>query len=718
MPGPLENQKLVDVVSDPNNRDEVFKPKTSNQVSTDARVLDIIAKDPTNPKAIQAANKLGVGANEIRAWQLSSSLIGQNPHDKRAIAARNKIYNTIAQNRPAVDEQGVSNMDRFMLKNLVDNEPKVQAEYLKRKGFETRIVDNEVEVKRPNETSYYKIDPSGLDYFDAADLVGDVAEGVITTVGTGAKFLGLLGTPLTGGASLAATAAASGAASAGFETARQVAGKRLGLRDKVNTSKITQAGLFGLGIPIAFSGAGKIAKGTGKVINKLRGLDDVAMKEGAEEITKAGAKFGAKPTVGQLVESKYVQQAEENLLKSGRGTFSGRAFEKQIEANQKAAETAAKSIVETSTERTAFDSGDLAKDQIVEEFGRILAPAEEIYKKYENFLGSKEIEPVLGGVRQTLRRLARDTADPDLEAIIKSVEKKLVPRIKNLDNLKEIRSIIGQNIGETSTKGAKRVYGEIYGALTEARSKSIVNAGKKFGNEDTAKAILDDIETADFIYRGAAEQLESTVFKGGKKIKGGLKGALQRYLDDTPEIALINKTLALKDPKKIAQVRASFPKTFETLRDAKIAEVAKKASTKGAVDPAKIAKSVDTMEPETALLLFGDQGVEKAAALKTWFDSMPAPFNPSGNSHNSLFLALNAIRQVKMAALKASIGSAKRIAQGTDVFSLLSRAISSETARGTGIVLGRQQLNDGQNFNQPPNFGRQPGLSLPPQGRP
>lgn len=667
-------------------------------VQIDKRAMDAISNDPTTEVAQAAAQKLGVGPDEIRAWQVTAKM---DPNDERVASVRNKIFNKIAQNRPAADSQGVSGVDRFLIKNLVDNEPKVQEEYLKRKGFETRLTGNEVEVKKPGETQFKKIDPSSFDIFDVTDLAGDVIEGVTSTIATGTKALGVIGAPATGGLSLAATSALGAALSGGFEAARQTAGKALGLRDEINSSKIAQATAMGAVIPGATKLLSKGSELVGWGINKLRGLDDIKLRPDSEAVKEAAKKLGATPTPGQLFEHRYVQQLEESLRQS-EGTLGGWQIRRAMRKNIKASKEAANAIVESASNKTAFQSGDMAKEQIREEFAEIIKPAEAIYDKYEALFKNSDLKPNLLKIKTAIKGGQSDILDPEAQAVLKQVEKTFLPRIKNLDSLKQVRTLVGQNIEGSNNPAVKKVLGKIYGALTEVRSDTLKKGGEKFGADDIAKAIANDIETADFLYRGAAEQLQETIFTGGKKMRGGLKGALDEFLNKTPEIDLINKILKENDPKKIAYVKEVFPKAFETLRTAKVAEIAKAAETKGEVSARKLVNAIDGMPPETATLIFGQHAMEKANALKKFLDSIPGKevLGPSGSPEGIFFQLVGQIRQLKSASNSLSLSSAQRVALEKDVFSRAAKLFGSKAAQVGGIIGTRQLINDGQDKGQ------------------
>ena len=106
-------------------------------VSEDRQALDWLADNPNNPAAGEVMGVLGVDAEDVKAWTYAK----QNPDDERNTALRNVVFEKVAAANPAVEEQGVGFLDRFMIKNLISENTDLQQKYLQKKVGTLRVMD-------------------------------------------------------------------------------------------------------------------------------------------------------------------------------------------------------------------------------------------------------------------------------------------------------------------------------------------------------------------------------------------------------------------------------------------------------------------------------------------------------------------------------------------------------------------------------------------------
>jgi hypothetical protein len=158
-------------------------------LNQDRQALDWAVSNQHDPRASAVMQKLGVDKTDLQAWQYSA----QNADDPRSTQIRNKIFDKVAAVNPAVQQQGVSFIERFAIKNLISEDTDLQQNYLRKKGYETRVVGDNVEVRRPGDQRFQVIDPSGLDLWDVTDIAGDALEAIAA-----ARFLLIGGMPLRG----------------------------------------------------------------------------------------------------------------------------------------------------------------------------------------------------------------------------------------------------------------------------------------------------------------------------------------------------------------------------------------------------------------------------------------------------------------------------------------------------------------------------------------
>jgi len=344
-------------------------------IKTDKDILDTIS-DPEvygSPEYNQAKTRLGVDDSDVEKYKIATEFLKENPEDQMAIKARNQIYNKVASNRPAVNVQGVGSLDRFAIKNLISDEPVLQQRYLEKKGYQTRVVNGEVEVKKPDQASFQKIDPDGLDWLDATDLLSDVIEGGIAGAAGAAGFT--IGGP--GGAF-----ALGGAGAATAETLRQAVAKYSGLREELNPIKSAEAGFLEGAANVILPGA------TRYVRKRLeRGLDvakDFAatLKESATEIADTIKKSGLEPIKAQLTTSKRYRDLVADQIKSPPSLYSN-SLKKKINQDFDNIRDEARSIITPEITKDLGERGVELANAMSDDLAVFVAPAKALYESAE-----------------------------------------------------------------------------------------------------------------------------------------------------------------------------------------------------------------------------------------------------------------------------------------------------------------------------------------------
>lgn len=247
---------------------------------------------------------------------------------------------------------------RFVYKNL-SADPEAGFNYLQKQypDMNFKKHGDEVLLKRPEETQWRKLDPSGFDLEDITDVGSDIVSGVAETVaGIGGGVLGGLGgTAVAPGVGtvaggLAGASAASGATAAGVEALRQKFGQAAGIDQQFDPGQVKTAAMFGAGAPLLFGtgAAGKHvakagAKGLGKYFTEKAGeklaargieapLAEVVAKgqRGALSAGFSKAKDAVFPNVGQFVSGvqadtiRYASRHLDDIVKAEESGY-GRA---------------------------------------------------------------------------------------------------------------------------------------------------------------------------------------------------------------------------------------------------------------------------------------------------------------------------------------------------------------------------------------------------------
>lgn len=670
-----------------------------SEVTKDRQALDWVLQNRTDNRAPDIMNILGIDNNDLNALEKANELEKANPDDTRITQVRNIVFDKIARKRP-VDKtsSGLNLGDRLVVKNLIDEDPNLQKEYLERKGFETRWYDNKLEFRKPGDINFKPIDPEGFDKWDVFDIMNDVVEGLVTGVAATSKTAGAVLTPVTGGSSIAAGAVAGGAASGLYETGRQYLGKLLGARDEVDTSRIGISALSGALIPTLTGVTAKTGRGIAGIENKLiQKIQKGKIKPNAEEIKEAAKIIGAKPTPGQIYDQETIRLLESAQLQSA-GQLGGIKLRQQVVQNIEATKKAAEAIVQDAAQQSSFDIGDKASKELIQELSNKIAPAEEIYGSLETLFRRSAFKPNLTGIKNEIKALEKGTLkfDHKSRAILNQIKEDL-KYTENLDDLKALRSALGNEYSRNPTdKGLARITAQLYPKMTEARSQTLLDLAEERGGTFFIEAKM-AIEEADRIYKQAVSDVISVVKRPGAKLKTSPKIALNDFIEKTPEIARIDKILKTNDPAKIAAVKEAFPSAFETLRTGKIADIVKRSTTKDGLSPRSLVDRIDSMPPETATLIFGEDAMVKAKALKTFLDSVPGKklLGPSGTPEGITFLRFKFITD-NLQSLKRSLTLSMRTRAIDDKSYIkeITKFLNTLPAISTGQIITQQKLKD------------------------
>jgi hypothetical protein len=171
----------------------------------------------------------------------------------------------------------------------------------------------------------------------------------------------------------------------------------------------------------------------------------------------------------------------------------------------------------------------------------------------------------------------------------------------------------------------------------------------------------------------------------------GVQSEAKAAIDKVPEAKRIDKLFPLGDPKRIEALRNTYPEAFEELRQIRMARIAKQAEVNGEISPRRLATLVAKLPEETKQLIFGQGAAKKAAALKTYLDSVPAMVGPSGTP-----AGLNIFNLVDVAVQGKSLGnrlfyefltSSQKVGARTEA---LGKLVGSPAATGLSIFTARQ----------------------------
>jgi hypothetical protein len=656
--------------------------------------LNYIAANPNDEKSKAGMQKLGLDETYVGAWRAANALDDADP---RKAEAKNKIFDRVATALPPKEEAGgVGFIDRFAVQNLIDRDPQLQVKYLEKKGYQARVVGDRVEAKKPGETQYNAVDPKGFDRFDIFDVFGDALEALATGVATGAKAMGAIGAPTTGGFSLPAASAVGAAATGGFEFAKQTVAKAVGAREEYDPGRITQAAMIGGTIPVLAKGGGKLLELGGQAIKKA-GSWLAPLKANADDVAKAAKEIGAEVTPGMVTDSALVGKLESSLVQSS-GKAGGIVLRSTVKKNQKALQETAENIVDDAATASSYEIGAQAGQKLIETVKKRLAPAEAIYDKMETLFSRSAYKPDISRFDDFIDDLADNFKfSDDVLSKLGNIKSKL-PEVKNLTDLKTLRTNIREQMQASSDPGIRRAFSQLYDEATKLRGQVLLDLSEKRGGQFFMQA-KQEIEQADKIYAAVSNDVKNAIMKrGARQLRGGPLAAVKEFVEKVPEGKLIQNVLQTNDPRKIAAVEKAFPEAFELMRQGKISEIVAKSQLKGAVSPTKLAKQIDAMPPEARKLIFGEQASQKAASLKTFLDNIGERLGPSGTPEGVEFYGLfNVVKHATSLGREALMRSLTSEAMEKGILTQAGKFVAAPAFVGAAEFGARQALPAPQN---------------------
>lgn len=602
-------------------------------VSETNQILDYIAENPQDQRSFAALKKFGLQQNAVDAWKAAK----ENPLDPKSIAVKNKVFDTIALNLPAKQEVNdtVGFVDRFKVKNLIDRDPVLQQKYFSQKGYDARVRDGQVEIRQPGDPQYTAVDPEGIDRFDVFDIFGDALEAVVTAAGSSTKFLGAVGAPVTGGASLAAASGASGALSAGFETGKQAIAKGMGLREEYDPNRIAQQFLIGAAAPVVAKGAekafSKLAQFTAEHAPKLR--------EGWQEIMAAGKKMNIIPALRQKYDDKMITFLEEGAEKTPT-FFAGKGIQKQAAERTKAYDEVADKIVGKYSAMDYVGLGEKAKKLLVGKVSKILEPIEKSYDKIDTYLkGQTEHLNIDDTVEAISKNLDEWGLDDGTNAALNKVYNKL-SSINSILDIKRLRTIVGKD-ASMAFKNGDTIMGNaldnVYDALTKSRNASLTETIKEAETAigaDTAEAAIQALGSIDKQYAQVSNLVKNIFLQRGETTKLGVRKIVENFDEVVKESDVFKKILDTSDPKKLEYLRKAMPDAFAALRDGYLAKTAQQTTSGLTGQPSLnvFLNKIVKLPKQTQQIMFGKEYLDTIKNLQTLAATMPKPLNPSGTA--------------------------------------------------------------------------------------
>ena len=599
--------------------------------------------------------KLGVDDSDVEAWGLAN----QNRGTKEALGIRNKIFDKLAASEPGETTEHSKLMfaERFVAKNLVDNDPVQQRAYLESLGYDVRnSINGDLQVRpKGSKETYTNVDPEGFDRFDLTDFAWEVGTGLAQMVGAG---IGGAGGSI-GGPPSAVLGASAGSATGGAvsESFKQGAAIIAGARREYDPKLILEAAEIGAAMPVI----GNAIQGTARLA--LRGIvkgfeffgKPVLLKNNHEMITDATKAMGGRLMPSQVHDNRMVAEAEDMLLQNT-WTLAGQKSRGAMITNRDAAKKNAALIVDGVVGKSPYQIGSGIYDKMVDTVEKKLAPARAVYEEFENELG-KEIIPdkMIIQIKKAFGKTINEDARTNREAH-KAIyshwdmfNKKAIRGDHKgrfgvtINDVRNLRTDIGQEAADAFAKNETQkgqALMSLYERLTDARSEAIEIA---FSQKDPLKGKIaaQKMQVADKLYAKTMSEVENLLGTRGKKLDSGPNKALEIWSEKVypqDRVANLFPDGAIDKAKKIKE---DFPEVFELMRLGEIENITRNvvsADTKE-VMPVALKKALQPYlkNPEKGRLIFGDDGFDHIKKFDTFIASFPSGrlVGPSGTPGGS-----------------------------------------------------------------------------------
>jgi hypothetical protein len=464
---------------------------------------DLVKKD----KAVERAKILGLNQQDLIKYRNAS----QTPEDPNSIKTRNYVFSKVANSLPSEKKRGVLWNERLVIKNLIDENPSLQKKYLDEKGYETRIVGDRVEMRRPDEPMFKVVDPEGLDWSDLALEAGDVSfdllKGLAEVYGLAAKGIGTVLGPSTLGASIAAGFGSAAGVSGATELARQETGRLIGVRPKTDLGLVAQeaaiGGTTGALLPAA-AGALKNAASNSKIAVAAK----LGLRKGSDKLEKGLETLGGKITEGMKFANENVRELEDAIVRHTSNWFpTTRAIKEQYRVNAGALSSSLMELLEKGSQKI---TGGNLKD-IEKGIDTIGSAADQKAKQILNFLGGGKnipvgkLEPVVG---TEIRKDLVGQIGADLEKANKlydKVESSLLPKLL----IPEKKAIYDKIESFRPTE----IGYEAFNTWLDQMKQNVDNIKSFTGMKEFGTRLLDEIEQGNKSVRSAGKAIRSKVIE-------------------------------------------------------------------------------------------------------------------------------------------------------------------------------------------------------------
>lgn len=360
-------------------------------------------------------------------------------------------------------------------------------------------------------------------------------------------------------------------------------------------------------------------------------------KPNADEIVNAAKENNWPLLQGMTSGSKEVQMAEDALL-NGPPTLASIARRKLYNDAYDAASTSVNQALDAESPISETEVGNAVKSSLSQKLEAENEPIKALYNSIGDFTQNIAVsDKSTGALSRTIRNIVSDEnlikGTPEYNFVETMADG--IDQVKNLDALKNFRTALSRQTG----KETKFVAGLISEKLNNLETNAIKRFAETAENPLQKQAILDglkDIQDAKNQYREFKGKLQTLGKSLGKSKVYGPQDFID-FIDGINPQQLTRRIFNENNTEFANFFAKNFPEEMQSVAKYQRSIIKQTATKEGLFSPTKAIKESLGIEPEMQKLVFNPEQLETMNSAKTYLDSFPKNFNPSGTAHESAF---------------------------------------------------------------------------------
>lgn len=366
-----------------------------------------------------------------------------------------------------------------------------------------------------------------------------------------------------------------------------------------------------------------------------------SLKPNAASIVDAAERNQWPVAEGMLSGGKEIQQAEDTLL-NGPPTIASVGRRNLYKSANDAVTNSVSNATQSAFTGSETELGNSLKESLGNKLKSEYQPIKDMYEAIEPFKQDVPIDnKTLSNVSDTIRGLIEDKSlVPGTERynFVKTFADNL-PNIDNLQKLSNLSTEVGRSAGPLTRDLASEIKINIDGLQDLAIEKYAPKVSKT--NPELGAQLLgisENAKTAKTAYAAFRDKLQELGNVLGKKKIYGPQNFMD-FLDDLNPQTLVRRSFTERNTEFAKYFSKEFPEEMQIIRGYQRSLLKDSATKEGVLNARSLINKVGDLEPETQKLLYAPDELSVVNDAKTYLDSFPKSFNPSGTSHETAFRA-------------------------------------------------------------------------------